>query len=282
MPSFDVTARIDALYIHPVKSCAAVAVSSALLTETGLQFDREWMIVDAAARFVSQREIARMVLIVPSLTENELILSAPEREHCVIPFDRLGAQLTVTIWDDTVLAIDMGDDVAAWLSEFLQHDLRLVRFDKQHERVCSVKWTKEHHASTLFADGYPLLISSLASIDHLNERLADKGAAPISALRFRPNLVLADVEAHDEDLLDTLHIGNDIELKNVKPCARCPIPDVNPETAESHPMVTDTLLSYRRNAQMDDQPTFGMNAIVVKGAGTVLRVGDLVGADYVF
>lgn len=282
MPTYDISARIDALYIHPVKSCAAVAVQSARVTPTGLEHDREWMLVDATGRFVSQRELPRMVLIVPNLTDTALVLKAPECAELEVAFDTKGESVTVQIWDDAVAAIDMGDAAAAWLSAFLGQNLRLVRFDKEHERVCSVKWTKEHHASTMFADGYPILVSCVASFDELNTRLNETGNAPVNARRFRPNILLSGIEAHNEDLLDVLHIENAVQLKNVKPCARCPIPDVNPETAEVNPIVTDTLLTYRRNASMDDQPTFGVNAIVIAGAGEIIRVGDAVDADFVF
>lgn len=280
---FDVRGRIDALYIHPVKSCAAIAVNEAVLTPTGLQFDREWMVVDATGRFVSQRELPRMVLIQPTLTENALMLNAPAQQPCVIHFNQRGNALQVMIWDDAVPAFDMGDAAAQWLSDFLGQNVRLVRFDPMHERVCSEKWTATHRATTKFADGYPILVSSVASIDELNTRLHDAGGAAVNALRFRPNIVLTDVAAHDEDLIDVLHIEDErIQLKNVKPCARCPIPNVDPVTAEVDPMVSDVLLTYRRNASMEDQLTFGVNAIVLVGAGLTLRVGQSVGADYVF
>lgn len=283
LENFDVQGRIDALYIHPVKSCAAIAVNEVLLTPTGLQFDREWMVIDATGRFVSQRELPRMVLIQPALTDDALILNAPAQQPCVIPFNTCGDALQVTVWDDVVAAFDMGDSAAQWLSDFLGQNVRLVRFDHAHDRLCSEKWTSTHRATTKFADGYPILISSVASIDELNIRLQEAGGAAVNALRFRPNIVLTDVAAHDEDLIDVLHIEDErIQLKNVKPCTRCPIPNIDPMTAEVDPMVSDVLLTYRRNANMDDQLTFGVNAIVLAGAGLTLRVGQSVGADYVF
>ena len=283
LDDFDMQGCIDALYIHPVKSCAAIAVDEAMLTPTGLQFDREWMVIDATGRFVSQRELPRMVLIQPALTEEALVLNAPAQAPCVVPFSVRGDALQVTIWDDTVAAFDMGDVVAQWLSECLGQSLRLVRFDPNHDRVCSAKWTKAHRATTKFADGYPLLLSSVASIEELNSRLNAQGGATVNALRFRPNIVLAGVTAHDEDLIDVLHVdGGNIQLKNVKPCARCPIPNVDTVTAAVDPIVSDVLLTYRRNASMDDQLTFGVNAIVLAGAGLTLRVGQVVGANYVF
>lgn len=103
--------------------------------------------------------------------------------------------------------------------------------------------------------------------------------------RFRPSIVLAGIEAHDEDRVDMLHITTAdgvVQLQPVKPCARCPIPDIDPATAESHPAVGNTLRSYRQDARVNGAITFGMNAIVREGAGQVLRVGQVVGADYQF
>ncbi|TDR32318.1 MOSC domain-containing protein [Hydromonas duriensis] len=283
MSDFDVSAQIAQLFVYPVKSCAGVEVQEAVLTSTGFKYDREWVLVDDAHRFVSQREYPRMVLIVPSLTDEALVLRAPDMPECVIPFATQGAVVQMQLWDEALQGVDMGDAVAQWLSAFLNAPLRLLRFDSNHERVCSEKWTKEHRAHTMFADGYPLLMISAAAMDDLNTRLAAAGAAQVTALRFRPNIVLNNMAAHDEDLLDDVYIeAAGVQLRNVKPCVRCPIPNIEPTNAKVDSIVTDTLLTYRRNANMEDQPTFGMNAIVVQGVGQVLRVGQAVEANYVF
>ena len=103
--------------------------------------------------------------------------------------------------------------------------------------------------------------------------------------RFRPNLVLEGVEAHDEDRLDVIRIATadgEVQLRPVKPCPRCPIPNIDPATGESNPAVTDTLQGYRRNEVVGGAITFGMNAIVVAGLEHTLRVGQDVVADYRF
>jgi uncharacterized protein YcbX len=119
----------------------------------------------------------------------------------------------------------------------------------------------------------------------LNRRLIDAGHASIGMNRFRPNIVLSGIEAHDEDRLDVMQIstsGGLAQIRPVKPCSRCPIPNINPATAESSPEVTDTLLGYRRNALLNGAVTFGANAIVLGGVGATLRVGQEVLADYRF
>ena len=103
--------------------------------------------------------------------------------------------------------------------------------------------------------------------------------------RLRPNLVLAGVEAHDEDRLAELRIATaegEVALKPVKPCARCPIPNIDPQTAQSSPEVLATLSQYRADARVDGALTFGMNAIIGDGVDCTLRVGDAVAADWRF
>ena len=120
----------------------------------------------------------------------------------------------------------------------------------------------------------------------LNVRLAAEGHATVGMERFRPNVVLAGVDAHDEDRVDMIHVEGDgtadVHLQPVKPCARCPIPDIDPATAESRPSVGDTLRTYRQDKRLDGAITFGMNCVIVQGAGATLRAGDAVSADWRF
>ena len=285
MDSFDITATIARLFVHPVKSCAGIEVQEALLTDTGLDLDRAWMVVDADGVFVSQRELPRMALVRPQLRLSDMVLRAPGMLALHVSLDEVEQPLQVQVWGDTVQAFDMGAVAAQWFTDFLGRPLRLVRFDPDYRRVCSPKWTGDTEATTQFADGFPVLVASAAAVDDLNTRLAAAGFGAVGVERFRPNIVLAGIEAHDEDRVDMLHIATAdgvVQLQPVKPCARCPIPDIDPATAESHPAVGNTLRSYRQDARVNGAITFGMNAIVCEGAGQVLRVGQAVGANYQF
>lgn len=75
--SLESTLTIAGLFLHPLKSGASLAVHQATVSDTGLQYDREWMVVDADGEFVSQRELPRMVQIKPELRHSELVLRAP-------------------------------------------------------------------------------------------------------------------------------------------------------------------------------------------------------------
>lgn len=147
-----------------------------------------------------------------------------------------------------------------------------------------MKWTNGVEAPNQFSDGFPVLVASEASLGELNRRLAEAGHPPVGMERFRPSIVLSGIEAHDEDRLDVMHIAADeeVQLRPVKPCPRCPIPNIDPVTAQISPEVSDTLQVYRSNEIVGGAITFGMNAIVLKGVGQTLRVGQAVTGDWRF
>ena len=261
-------AVIAGLNFYPVKGCKGIGVRQATLAETGLLYDRHWMVVDATGRFVTQRELPRMALISTSIDGSALTLAAPGVAGLRVPLMLPGAALSVTVWRDTCSGIDQGTSAAAWLSAFLRQDLRLVRFDSSMRRRSDRHYTGEDDAHTEFADGFALLVISEASLADLNSRLE----APVPMNRFRPNVVIASVGAYDEDHL--LALGNDrVELRIVKPCARCPVTTTDQDTANVGIEPLRTLQTYRQHPVMGSA-TFGQNAIVVRGAGSILRVGD--------
>ena len=281
----DVDLRLAAIMVHPVKSCGGVVVEEALLVDTGLEFDREWMVVDAQGHFVTQRELPRMALVQPQLKSTELVLRAPGMLALHLSLDGVEAPCRVTVWNDEVAAYDMGALAAQWFSDFLGRPLRLVRFDPEQKRLSNRRWTGDIEAGNAFSDGFPVLVASQASLAEVNRRLADAGHAPITMQRFRPNLVIDGVQAHDEDNIDEIRFETPqgpVVLKLVKPCSRCTIPDVDPATAEQGHAVADTLQAYRSDARLDGAVTFAMNAVIVEGVDRILRSGMPGTATYRF
>jgi uncharacterized protein len=276
MPAFDLNATISRLFVYPIKSCAGVELKESLLIETGLEFDRAWMVVDESGEFLSQRELPRMALIAPQLKQFEMVLRAPGMLALHITLDTVEQPCKVRVWDDECTAYDMGDTAAQWFTDFLMQELptgmkptklRLVRFDPEHKRLSNKKWTQGREVLNQFSDGYPVLVLSEASLDELNTRLKAKGHESVGIERFRPNIVLSGLEAHDEDRCDQLHLQTkqgEVILALIKPCPRCPIPNVNPATALSSPEVGELLQSYRQDARLDGAITFGMNAMVLR------------------
>ena len=293
--SFDFTSVITSLVVYPVKSCAGVAVKEALLLDTGLEFDRAWMVVDVRGEFLTQRELPRMALIVPQLKHYEMVLRAPGMLALHVKLDEVEAPVRVRVWDDDVAAFDMGATAAQWFTDFLGTPCRLVRFDPDYKRLSSRDWTGDIEAPNQFSDGFPVLVISQASLQQLNDKLSATGQSSVSMARFRPNIVLGNVlsdvaghepaAAHDEDRLEVLHITaaeGTAQLKPVKPCLRCPIPNIDPLTAASSPEVGDMLQSYRQDARVHGAITFGMNVVRLGADDYLLKVGQTVRANYRF
>jgi uncharacterized protein len=276
---------VHSLHVYPVKSCAGITLRESLLIETGLEFDRAWMVADERGEAVTQRVFPRMVLIQPTLKSFEMILRAPGMLALHIALDTVEKPVRAKVWSDEVAAYDMGDLCAQWFSDFLGAKVRLVRFDPEQKRLSERRWTGEIEAENGFADAFPLLVTSTASMLELNRRLHSQGHDAVTMARFRPNLVLDGLEAHGEDPLDEITIGTDegpVRIKLVKPCARCPMPDVDPLTGLSGHAVGDALAGYRADARLDGALTFGMNAVIVEGFERNLRVGMTGSAGYRF
>jgi uncharacterized protein YcbX len=268
---------IAALNVYPVKSCAGVALDEVLLVETGFEFDRAWMLVDADGEFVTQRELPRLALVRCELRHAELVLRAPGMLALHLRLDTVEAPTRVRVWDDGVAAYDMGALAARWCSDFLRQELRLVRFDPEQRRLSARAWTGAIEAENAFSDGFPVLVLSTASLDELNGRLGARGVPPVTMARFRPNLVLDGLDAHGEDHLDELAFDTPegaVRLKLVKPCPRCPIPNVDPDNGVPGTEPLDTLTGYRADPRVDGGIAFGMNAVIVEGVERALRVGQ--------
>ncbi len=290
----DFQARISQLFVYPVKSCAAVEVGEARLTETGLEWDRTWMVVDEKYEFVTQRQWPRMCLIQPTVKHSEILLRAPGMLTLHIELFKVEMPCRASLWGQDCAAYDMGEVAAQWMTDFLMQErpahqraqkLRLLRADPAQPRKSSTTWTKGVEALNQFSDGYPILVTSQAALHGVNQRLMGQGHAAVTMQRFRPNLVLDGLEAHDEDRTERLHIATSegrVELALVKPCPRCPIPNVNPLTGVPSPEVGDILQTYRQDARLDGAVSFGMNAIIHSGFEQILRVGQPVHGNWAF
>ncbi|WP_374359514.1 MOSC domain-containing protein [Pseudoduganella danionis] len=280
-------ATLSSLILYPVKSCGGLSLQQATLTVQGLQHagigDREWAVVDPSGVCLTQREYPRMALIRPQLASDQLVLSAPDMPALQLPLARStgGATLTVQVWEDQVLASDCGQQAADWFSAVLGVPCRLARFHPQAERAVSQTWSGGIAATTLFSDGYPLLLISQASLDELNQRLRQAGRAALPMNRFRPNVVVDGIEAFDEDYTETFALGEAM-LKPVKPCPRCPMPSVDQDSGVVGPDPLDIMQSFRAKPELEGALCFGMNCLVLAGAGQVLRVGQQIEVTLAF
>jgi uncharacterized protein YcbX len=265
------TAVVAGLYIYPVKSAAGIAVDSAQLAPYGLRHDREWMIVDAAGRFITQRDESRLARLSVQLDQGRLQLTNPAGAAPPLDVAHEGERVEVQVWGARCAAFDAGRDMAQFLSDWLGRPLRLVRFDPAGQRLSNADWTAGRDVTTLFTDGFPMLVLSRASLDDLAARVGF--ALPLQ--RFRPNLLLDGVSAYAEDAATQLVIG-DVSLSITKACTRCVITTIDPATGErmgDEPL--RTLKGYRFDKALRGV-VFGRNAYAVAGVGSALRRGAAV------
>jgi uncharacterized protein YcbX len=253
---------LSALYRYPVKSLRGEACDAREVGRTGLSGDRRWMVVDRDGRFLTQRQQPRMALIAARLDERgELHLAAPGMpELRVAPAS--GGRIEVVVWGDRLEAVPAGGEAAAWLSDFLALDCRLVSFADDVSRAVDPAYAAATD-QVGFADGFPFLLISQASLDDLNARLGQ----PLPMLRFRPNLVVEGCAPYAEDGWRRIRIG-DVSFRVAKPCSRCIIPTIDPATAERGQEPLRTLMGYRRR---DNKVYFGQN--LVHDSGGHLAVG---------
>lgn len=262
--------HIGALAIYPLKSGRQVSLKNMALDRFGPAGDRRWMLVDASGRFVTQRTHPRMCLMAAAVENGRLLLQAPGQPDLVVEPVTEPDQLTVTVWNDQVAALAVSPAADAWCSTFLNMPVRLVWMPESTQRAVSPAHAGAGH-TTGFSDGFPLLLVTQSSLDHLNTLLP----YPVDWRRFRPNIVIAgDLPPHAEDGWKHLRIG-DVELAVVKPCSRCVIPSIDPDTADKNGQILTVMRKYRAGA--DGKTYFGQNVIISRQPeGTRLNLGDAV------
>ena len=266
------TARIVELRVYPIKSLAGVSVAASAVGGLGLALDRRWMLVDGEGTFLTQREHGRMALAVATPDgAGGLTVTAPGLPPLrVAPPPAGAARRRVRVWADTVEAAGYPADVDDWFSTHLGASVALVHLPDDVVRPVDPAYGRAGDRAA-FADGFPLLVASAESLAELNARLVARGAEPVEMRRFRPNVVVAGVDApFAEDGWRGFTAGG-IAFDVVKPCARCVITTIDPESGVQGHEPLRTLNTFRRR---NGKVLFAQN-VIPRGAGT-LRVGDVV------
>jgi uncharacterized protein len=257
---------LSEIWIYPVKSLGGIRLTKANAEEKGLQFDRRWMIVDENNVFITQRVFQKMALIDVELHADGLKIFSrlSPNDFVMVPYSPITCTpVTVTVWDDITEAVTVSDEADAWLSRQLDMKLRLVMMPDATQRKADPRYA-QNNENVSFADAFPYLIISQASLDDLNSRLRE----PVTMRRFRPNFVITSTEPFAEDQWKHISIGN-LHFEVVKPCARCVLTTIDPITSEKGPEPLKTLSAYRR---VGNKVLFGQN-VVVKDPGEI-REGD--------
>lgn len=265
--------RVSALWVHPVKSCRAVALDRALLDETGFRHDRRWMIVDPDGRFVSQRERPELARVSVAVAADHLALAVEGHGALTVALAPPGdaPPRRVAVWDDAVDAVRASPDAAAWLRSALGLDGDLVWMPPGSARPVDPRYARAVDRVG-FADGFPLLVVGTGSLDALNARLE----APVPMERFRPNVVVAGAAPFDEDEWSVFRLGM-VRCRAVKPCARCVIVNTDPRTGARGVEPLKALSALRTR---DSKVYFGQNAVHAREAiGQWVSVSDEVAVE---
>ncbi len=239
-------------------------VEDAAVTVDGLKGDRQFVVVSKRGKFLTAREHPSLVLVKSEVLDGHLTLSAPNYRTMAVPLLGASQKLqSIKIWQDDVTGADMGDEIASWLSDYIGKDSRLITVTDK-----SVRHGKYSGTPKGFADASPLLITSDASLDDLNRRLA----SPVIHRNFRPNIVIAGaMEPFGEDLWAEIKIGA-LTMQVAWSCSRCILTTVDPLTGvKSRDMEPVKTLKSFRTAH-DKNFYFGQN-VIPEQAG-IIRVGD--------
>jgi hypothetical protein len=266
MPPARPAITLSALYVYPVKSLRGIALDSAEVDARGIRHDRRFMVVDARGRFLTQRELPRMARVAVRLEAPHLLLDADGQATLRVPLEpRARDRWRVRVWSSRVEAVPVGPEADRWLSRALGTHCHLVHMPQGARRLADPRYARGRQLVS-FADAFPFLLASAASLEDLNRRLQ----TPVVMRRFRPNLVVRGAPPFAEDGWREIAIGS-LSFRVVKPCSRCAVTTVDPDTGERGTEPLRTLAAYRKRA---GKVYFAQN-LVHAGPGE-LRVGDAV------
>lgn len=264
-------ARVVQLHIYPVKSFGGIAVTSMPIGARGPRFDRQWMVVERATRaFLTQRQIPKMTLVQTHLVDHQMQLSWLDKQGQTQKFSTSVdaaaslATFAVQIWNDVCQAVEADAEISLALSDYFERDVALVTIAPHFQRALPVKYAP-NGGETGFADGFPLLLTSLSSLKDLNSRLENQ----VGMDRFRSNIVIDGAAAFAEESWSKIRIGA-VEFELPKKCARCVIINTDQTTGARSAEPLKTLHSYHQSE--NGKAVFGQNMIHCQ-QGT-LHVGD--------
>lgn len=270
-----VDVRLDAITIYPVKSTRGLPRQAAVVQPWGLADDRRWMVVDADGSFVTARERPELLGVVAAPGPTGTIrLYGSHAEPIEVDARGRGRLVPVRVWRSHLDATHADPQADAWFTKLLDQDVRLVWLDDPTRRAVDAEYGRPEDRVS-FADGYPLLVTNAASLRQLDAWAAEDAAlrdepvpGPLDMRRFRPSIVVDTDQAFAEDRWRRIRVGT-VEFRVVKPCGRCVLTTIDPDTLARGKEPLSTLARHRR---ADSKVLFGVNAIP-DGTGTI-RVGD--------
>ncbi|MFI9612786.1 MOSC domain-containing protein [Streptomyces sp. NPDC052023] len=264
-------AELQSIHVHPVKAFRGLAPREAVVEPWGLAGDRRWVLIDDGGKVVTQRQQPRLALAAAELVPGGVRLSGPGTEPLEVPVPEPAGTVTLDIFGNKVEGVLAGESAHAWCSAYLGAGARLVHMDDPATR----RPVAPEHAlpgeTVSFADAFPLLLTTAASLDALNSLIAEDGLAaegPLPMNRFRPNLVVAGTSPWAEDGWRRIAVG-EVEFRVARMCGRCVVTTTDQDTAERGKEPLRTLGRHRR---IGGRLIFGQH-LVPLSPGTV-RTGD--------
>ncbi|MCU1630964.1 MAG: hypothetical protein JWP64_5913 [Pseudonocardia sp.] len=265
------TLTLAAVARYPVKSCRGHSVGSAVVEPWGLAGDRRWLVADPDGLAVTARTTPRMLLIEPVPLADGLLLRAPGLLDLRVRTPHGNPLADVQVWADRVKATLADEDAHGWLTTAVGAPVRLAYLDDPRRRPVAPEYADAEDRVS-FADGFPMLLTSNASLVALNDLTAagpNAAGGPLVMTRFRPNLVVGGAAPWAEDGWTALRIG-EARFRVVKACSRCVMTTVDPETATKGREPLATMVRHRR---FGSKTWFGVN-LIPDSAGVTVRVGD--------
>ncbi|MGW7413990.1 MOSC domain-containing protein [Streptomyces sp. NPDC054863] len=267
-----VQVSVHSLHVYPVKATRGCAPRAMTVEPWGPAGDRRWLLTDASGKGITQREHARLALAASEpLPGGAVRLSAPGLDPLEVAVPDPVRTVPVLLFGEKYEAVHAGSAADAWWSAYLGTEARLVHMDDPaHRRPVDPDFAREGETVS-FADGYPLLVTTLSSLDALNSLIAqgdmpDEGPLPMN--RFRPNVVLDGPAPWAEDGWRRITVG-EVSFRVAKPSGRCVVTTTDQATSERGKEPLRTLAKHRR---FGSRLVFGQN-LVPEGTG-VLRIGD--------
>ncbi len=265
---------LSAIHRYPLKSGRGERLAEASVEPWGLAGDRRWMVVDPDGQALTAREVHPLLLLHPEITAGGLRVEAPGRRPLDVATPDPERQVPVRLWRSELTAAHAGEAADAWLGDVLGRPARLVHLDDPTRRPVSAEYADPADRVS-FADGYPLLVTTEASLAALNDEVLERSQGAHDRLpmtRFRPNVVVAGVDAWAEDDWRRVRIGG-VVLRAVKGCARCVITTLDPDSAEGG---REPIASLARIRRWDGATWFGTNLVpdLPGGRPVTIREGD--------
>ncbi len=256
---------VQQIYTYPLKSAAGAALQACPVHGLGLSGDRRWMLVDSSGRFVTGRTLPGLVLLRATVLDDGLVLTRADGDGVIARVASEAQPLMVTVWTDTVAAAPVQPEVDAWLSEYYRRPMRLVHLADPQARSLARKGIDGHVS---FADAYPLLLTSRASLEALSSAVG----RTLDMRRFRPNLVVEGNPAWSEDGWRRIRVGA-VEFRVIGRCARCIFTTVDPDTAERS-VDREPLTTLERERPFPEGACFGVNIMPLLEEGEGLPAED--------